>query len=144
GVELSNGSRSEFTIADAAASAPRLQRSELADGSMPSAADEVAISEGTAQRLGVSAGDDLTLTAEYWPADGEPQTKEFSLQVTGLLQDKAMQLYMPTGAVLSPQLFSQVQSFVNPDAGNSVPQLIVAVADGSEVSAVQSQVQQVL
>src|SRR5699024_4993603 len=51
GVELSNGSRSEFTIADAAASAPSLQRSELADGSMPSAADEVAISEGTAQRL---------------------------------------------------------------------------------------------
>jgi len=144
GVELSNGSRSEFTIADATASDPSLERSDLADGSLPSSSDGVAVSEGTAQRLGVDIGDELSLTAEYRPADGDPQTKEFSLQVTGMLQDAAMQLYMPTGAVLSPQLFTQVQDFTSPDAADQVAESIVAVADGNQVAAVQSHVQEVL
>ena len=144
GVELSNGSRSEFTVADATASDPSLEHSDVADGSLPSSTDGVAVSEGTAQRLGVGLGDEITLTAEYWPADGDPQTKEFSLQVTGMLQDTAMQLYMPTGAVLSPQLFTQVQDFISPDTADQVPESIVAVADGNQVAAVKSQVQEVL
>src|SRR5699024_7845661 len=84
GVELSNGSRSEFTIADATASDPSLEHSDVADGSLPSSTDGVAVSEGTAQRLGVRPGDEITLTAAYWPAAGDSPTKEFSLQVTGM------------------------------------------------------------
>src|SRR5699024_2016073 len=84
GVGPSHGSRSEFAVADATASDPSLEHSDLADGSLPSSTDGVAVSEGTAQRLGVGLGDEITLTAESWPADGDPQTKEFSLQVTGM------------------------------------------------------------
>lgn len=145
GAELSNGSRSEFTVTGGLASDPSLQRVDFAAGSSPQDDHDVAISQGTAQRLGLSIGDEVTLSAQHWsPQTDQPETKDFQLRVTGLLTDQAMQLFMPTGAVVTPQLLQQIRSFSAPDSADQLSELIIAVADGAQVQQVQRQVEQVL
>lgn len=88
GVELSNGGSRSWQLTVPVASNPSLSTLTIADGTAPSAVDEIALPADAAERIKARIGG--TVAATYWTwdeAEGTDTQHEVTLTVTGITSD---------------------------------------------------------
>jgi putative ABC transport system permease protein len=117
-----------------------LQALEVTDGAMPTTADEVALPDDVAERLGVGVGD--TVTTEQWVyTDDTGEAVHEDLTVSGLVSDPSGAYMMMGGAaVVTPDRFDAIQTAAYGGEAPPVTELAVVLADGVDVEAARSAV----
>lgn len=97
GQVLAGGER-DAALLTPTASSPRLDPFDVVEGEAPAGDDEVAVTESTAERLGVGIGDRLRV--EHEVLDGETSTvRAVELRLSGILSDPSL-ISAPLGVVL--------------------------------------------
>src|SRR5690625_2358965 len=83
--------RSEFTIINVPAPVDELEVIKIAEGTAPSGTDEIALASGTAERLRISLGDEVTIPVTQYEFDDDGISNEStsidSVLVTGITSD---------------------------------------------------------
>ncbi|WP_024287582.1 ABC transporter permease [Cellulomonas sp. KRMCY2] len=141
GIELAGPSGQTYVQVTALAASPDLQTADLADGTLPARAGQIALPSDAATLLGVEVGDTVQSTETSWRVadDGKEATeaRAGTLEVVGLL-DVSAAAFLSTGgvAVVVPAQLESWSAFQN--LGDPYYwYALVAVADGTSATAVR-------
>src|SRR5690625_5715510 len=132
--DINVNGRSEFTINNVPAPVDELEVIKIAEGNAPSGTDEIALASGTAERLGISIGDEVTIPVTQYDFDDEGVADEsndvFTLRVTGITSDpRGAFINYDGSALVSAELQRELL-----DWGSEEPtfeQITVAVGGGT-------------
>ncbi|WP_139177557.1 ABC transporter permease [Ruania alba] len=145
GAEVSAENRSEFVTLGSAAPSPSLEAADLAEGQVPTAAGQVALTGAVAERLQVGLGDEITSSVEYWSEDpeaadgGTSQSETATLEVVGLLNEPDAFLFNRASALLQADQLSELLAL----AWEGEPahyEMSLALADGADLETVRADV----
>lgn len=148
--ELNHAGRTIFQGVLANASDPRLTPLEVSDGDWPAAADEIALPEDVAGRLGVGLGD--VVSSSRWVMDSEPTKLEDGsetyegqeaidkLTVVGLVEDPFDAYSAMGGAavVSAPTLSQWLADESGPEGPPGAGTIVVALDDPAAVESVRT------
>src|SRR5690625_648581 len=139
--------RSEFTIINVPAPVDELEVIKIAEGNAPSGTDEIALASGTAERLGISIGDEVTIPVTQYDFDDEGVADEsndvFTLRVTGITSD-------PRGACINYDGSALVSAELQRELGGwgssetTFEQITVAASAGTSADEVKAEIQQII
>lgn len=139
--------RSEFTIINVPAPVDELEVIKIAEGTAPSGTDEIALASGTAERLGISIGDEVTIPVTQYEFDDEGISNEstsiHTLRVTGITSDPrgAFINYNGSGLV-SAELQRELLDWGSEES--TFEQITVAASAGTSADEVKAQIQQLI
>src|SRR5690625_3337886 len=139
--------RSEFTIINVPAPVDELEVIKIAEGDAPNGTDEIALASGTAERLGLSIGDEVTIPVTQYEFDDEgisdESTSVYTLRVTGITSD-------PRGAFISYDGSALVSAELQREMGgwgseeSTFEQITVAASAGTSADEVKAEIQQLI
>lgn len=136
GVQMTGGGATEFVPVGPTASDPRLRTSELAEGTEATAPDEVVLSAGVADRLGLTVGDTVEATWQGYTSD-PPETFSARLTVVGLLEETSNFFSRSVGALVSADQLEQWQQQTE-GSDDFYGAIVIALDDGADVETVRS------
>ena len=113
---------------------PRLGNVTLTDGALPAAAGEVALPSSSAERLGASIGDDVTIVSQIWGPDASTPTRETqTVTVVGLLADgTGLGFGMPSALAST----ADIDAWRAAEQNEAYGQVTLTLADGADPAAV--------
>src|SRR5690625_1621334 len=144
--EINFKGRSEYTIVNTPAPNEQLEVITIGSGEMPTGENEIALSPGTMERLGISIGDEVSATVysydEQEDDSGLPDQSELKLTVTGSTEDPGG-AYLSYGGGALTSVETQTKFLGGERSGYSADNITVALASGASVDDVKTQIETV-
>ncbi len=145
GAEASGPSRTEYVTLGGAAPDSSLESADLAEGELPTAPGQVALTTAVAERLQVGIGDEISSSVEQWEADpdspdgGTSQSQTATLTVVGLLNEPDAFLFNRASALIEPDQLSELLALAR--GGEPAHyELTLALAAGADLEEVRDAV----